>query len=294
MLPCQFKATAFHTHEQSHLKWFFQVKQVKSEQGWGRPEFCARCLLSIYSLGKQARASSRSPKPFGRCPGPHATHRHKARPHEVERNEEDERGGHQGSSDWCCWDPDLLQSSATSIHPESPSRNYAFPYTDPKETQPSSPTLVIRETSTKWLLTDVHFFPRQELNLVFPWFPEPTDVFCEEPSPAGVQMVLSESIYQIRPLARTFHYSVSRSQGELAGSSAAMLQYARQPHQPNWRQLKSFQVHQEGTRQTKVPPVPGTSGARSLGDYSFSPGRIEVLKSSFPCQILSPAYTILK
>lgn len=42
---------------------------------------------------------------------------------------------------------------------------HTFPYTEPKETQLSSPTSVIAETSTKWLLIEggmeVHFSPRQ-------------------------------------------------------------------------------------------------------------------------------------
>lgn len=66
--PCQFKATAFHMHEQSHLKWLFRIKQVKSEQGWGRPEFCTRCWLLIYSLVKQECASSEDPETSGQHP----------------------------------------------------------------------------------------------------------------------------------------------------------------------------------------------------------------------------------
>lgn len=121
--PCQFKATAFHMHEQSHLKWLFQIKQVKSEQGWGRPEFCTRCWLLIYSLVKQECASSEDPETSGQHPSKRcALHQHNVLQVQVERNEQAEQGAPQGSSHRCCWKPDLLQSSANSIH-ESPSRN---------------------------------------------------------------------------------------------------------------------------------------------------------------------------
>lgn len=52
-------------HEQSHLKWLFQIKQVKPEQGWGSLEFCTRCWLLIYSLVKQGCASSEEPETSG-------------------------------------------------------------------------------------------------------------------------------------------------------------------------------------------------------------------------------------
>lgn len=63
------------------------------------------------------------PQTFGRHPVPYAVHQHKALRHGVERNEQAEREGHQGLSDRCCWKPDLLQGSATSILLESPSTN---------------------------------------------------------------------------------------------------------------------------------------------------------------------------
>lgn len=84
--------------------------------------------------------------------------------------------------------------------------------------------LAIPKTSTTGLLmkwgVEVNFLPsvvwhsHSSLN--------PHMCFCKEPSPPAAQTILSESIYhQIRPLAKTLHYLVSRSQGGLAESKAA-------------------------------------------------------------------------
>lgn len=165
-------------------------EQVKSEQGWGRPEFCTWCLLFIYSLANQARASSRNPETFGRRPVPYAVHQHKVLRHRVERNAQAEQGGHQGSSNRCCWKPDLLQSSATSIYPESPSRNRHL-HISLQRTK-GDPTLFsnIGDTQNKHQVAvdrvgngSSFFFLG---SLLFPWLSKPTDVFCKEPSPTAV------------------------------------------------------------------------------------------------------------
>lgn len=146
-------------HEQFHLKWFFQIKQVKSEQGWGRPEFHTRCLLLIYSLVKQARASLRKPLVGAQFPMLCTSTKHTSM---------GLKGKSKLSEEDC---PTDAAESLTSSRAQQPPATqvhlleigtYVFPYTEPKETQHSSATLVIPETSTKWLLIEqgmeVHFF----------------------------------------------------------------------------------------------------------------------------------------
>lgn len=152
VLPCLVKAAAFHVHEQSHLKWLFQIKQVKSEQGWGRLEFRTRCLLLTYSLGKQARAASRNPDAFGRRPVPYAAHQHR-----VKRNEQAEWGGHRGLSDWC------LTSSRAQQPPSTQSHLLHISIHRTKGDPILSSNMVIPKTSITWLSTEwgmeVQFFP---------------------------------------------------------------------------------------------------------------------------------------
>lgn len=167
----------------------------------------------------------RRPRNLRSAPKRCALHQHKVLQLQVERNEQAEQGAPQGSSHRCCWKPDLLQSSANSIH-ESPSRNSHLRISlhITKGDPPSFPMLAIPETSTTGLLikwgVEVNFFP------LVAWHSHgslnPQMCFCKEPSPPAVQTILSESNYhQIRLLAKTLHYLVSRSQGGLAGSKAA-------------------------------------------------------------------------
>lgn len=143
-------------HQQSHFRRLFQIKQVKPEQGWGRPELRARHLLLIYSLANLARASPRHPETFGRCPGPCAVLQHKVLQHRVERS--------RPSQDVTRDRPTAAAESLTppelsNLHP--PGVTSVFPHTEPKEIQPS-PKLVTPQTSTKRLLIEwamkVRFF----------------------------------------------------------------------------------------------------------------------------------------
>lgn len=140
MLPCQFKATAFHMHDQSHLKWFFQIKQVKSEQGWGRAEFRTWCLLLIYSLVKQACASLRNSETSGRCPVPCAMTSTKC---STMGSKEISRLSEDVTKD-CPTDAAESLTSARAQQPPSTRSHlletgtYVFPYTEPKETLSSN------------------------------------------------------------------------------------------------------------------------------------------------------------